>query len=63
MAEIEIGIINRQCLGKYTATQEEMEQKVSAWCSQRNDKKSTVNWQFTTADARIKLKSLYPVIE
>ena len=63
MAEIEIGIMSRQCLGNYTATQEEMEQKVSAWCHQRNERKSTVNWQFKTEDARIKLKSLYPVIE
>ena len=63
MAEIEIGIMNRQCLGTYTPTKVEMEGKVTAWCRQRNESKSTVNWQFTTADARIKLKSLYPVIE
>lgn len=62
MAEIEIGIMKRQCLGKYTITKEEMEGKVAAWCKQRNEAKATVNWQFTTADARIKLMSLYPVI-
>ena len=63
MAEIEIGIMNRQCLGSYTSSKEEMEYKVSCWCQRRNAQKATVNWQFTTKDARIKLKSLYPVIE
>lgn len=63
MAEIEIGVMNRQCLGTYTSTKEELERKVASWCKQRNLAKSTVNWQFTTADARIKLKALYPVIE
>ena len=63
MAEIEIGIMNRQCLGSYTSSKEEMEHKVSCWCQKRTAQKATVNWQFTTKDARIKLKSLYPVIE
>lgn len=63
MAEIEIGIMNRQCLGTYTPAKVEMEGKVVAWCRQRNESKSTVNWQFTTANAHIKLKSHYPIIE
>lgn len=62
MAEIEIGVMNRQCLGNYTATLEDMVQKVQAWNTLRNASGATVNWQFTTADARIKLKSLYPVM-
>lgn len=63
MAEIEIGIMNRQCIGSYTSSKEEMEHKVSCWCQKRNAQKATVNWQFTTKDARIKPKSLYPAIE
>ena len=62
MAEIEIGILSRQCLSGYTPDKMEMERKVASWCEKRNAKKATVNWQFTTKEARIKLKSLYPVI-
>ena len=63
MAEIEIGIKNRQCLGSYISSKEEMEYKESCWCQKRNAQKATVNWQFTTKDARLKLKLLYPVME
>lgn len=62
MAEIEIGIMNRQCLKGYLSDIEITTTKANAWCTDRNDKGLSVNWQFTTADARIKLKSLYPVI-
>jgi hypothetical protein len=60
MAEIEIGVLSRQCLAKYIDTREKMEQEVATWETDRNEKQNTVNWQFTTADARIKLKKLYP---
>lgn len=63
MAEIEIGIMSRQCLAGYIPSRERMVSKVSAWLSDRNLKHSTVDWQFSTTDARIKLKSLYPVID
>lgn len=53
MAEIEIGIINRQYLG--TSTPSKMEGQIAAWCHQGNESKSIANWQFTTADTRIKL--------
>lgn len=55
MAEIEIGIKNRQCLGSYTSSKERMGDKVSCWCQKRNTQKVTINWQCTTKDARIKL--------
>lgn len=63
MAEVEIGIMSRQCLSEFLATKANIEASVSAWCSERNKKSCKVNWQFTTSDARIKLKKLYPVIE
>ena len=62
MAEIEIGVLSRQCLSKYIASKEKMVAEVAAWEQQRNEAKVTVDWQFTTTDARIKLKKLYPVI-
>ncbi len=62
MAEIEIGVLSRQCLSKYIESKERMIAEFAAWERQRNDVDATVDWQFTTADARIKLKKLYPVI-
>lgn len=62
MAEIEIGVLARQCLSEAMNNIETMRRKVSAWQCRRNATCSTVNWRFTTADARIKLKKLYPVI-
>ena len=63
MAEIEIGVMSRQCLKGYLSNIETASRKVSAWCEDRNRKNLSVNWQFTTSEARIKLKSLYPVIQ
>ena len=62
MAEIEIGVLSRQCLSQYIESKERMISEVGAWQQQRNYAEATVDWQFTTADARIKLKKLYPVI-
>jgi hypothetical protein len=62
MAEIEIGVLSRQCLSKYIKSKERMIAEIAAWEQQRNEADATVDWQFTTADARIKLKKLYPVI-
>jgi hypothetical protein len=62
MAEMEIGILSRQCLNRRIADIEVMRSEVAAWVAQRNREKSTVHWQFTTADARIKLQHLYPKI-
>jgi len=62
MAEIEIGVLSRQCLSKYIESKERMIAEVAAWEQQRNESDATVDWQFNTAEARIKLKRLYPVI-
>ena len=62
MAEIEIGVLSRQCLSQYIESKEQMISEVGAWQQQRKYAEATVDWQFTTADARIKLKKLYPVI-
>jgi len=62
MAEIEFSVISRQCLSGYIPDIETLERETSAWEIERNTKKATVEWRFTTDDARIKLKKLYPVI-
>lgn len=63
MAEIELAVLIRQCLQRRLATPELMRQEVAAWQQERNQAEVTINWRFTTADARIKLKKLYPSIE
>ena len=60
MAEIEFNVLNKQCLNRHIATTEIIKNEVEAWQSNRNNKNATINWQFTTKDARIKLKRLYP---
>jgi hypothetical protein len=62
MAEIELSVLSRQCLNRRLPDQPTLQHEIAAWESQRNDAASTVNWRFTTADARIKLKRLYPPI-
>jgi hypothetical protein len=62
MAELEIGVMSRQCLCRRIATIEKMAEEVQSWVAQRNKEKTTVHWHFTTADARIKLRHLYPHI-
>jgi uncharacterized small protein (DUF1192 family) len=60
MAEIELNVLGSQCLDRRIAEKELLTSEVAAWEVQRNQKASTVNWQFTTAHARIKLRKLYP---
>ena len=62
MAEIEIGVLSRQCLNRRIPDQETLKHEIAAWEKERNEKAACVDWRFTTADARIKLKSLYPSI-
>jgi len=62
MAEIEIGIMCRQALAKPLPDMESFRKQVKSWTLQRNIEGAKVNWQFTTKDARIKLKRLYPTI-
>lgn len=63
MAEIELGILQRQCLDRRLPDRETVATEVAAWQHDRNAAACRVNWQFTTADARIKLRRLYPIIE
>jgi hypothetical protein len=63
MAELEISVLSRQCLARRIPSMETMASEVKAWVTDRNQQKTTVKWQFTTADARIKLRHLYPKIE
>ena len=62
MVEIELSVLARQCLGQYFETRDELAAETQAWQKHRNAGANAVNWQFTTADARIKLKKLYPEI-
>ena len=60
MAEIELSVLKGQCLGRRIADMVTMQAEVSAWEKDRNNSARKIDWQFTTADARIKLKRLYP---
>ena len=62
MAEMELSVLSRQCLSRRIPDQETLKREVEAWVKNRNSKKSKVDWRFTTSDARIKLKRLYPTI-
>ena len=62
MAEIELSVLQRQSLNRRIPDQATLTAEVTAWEEHRNSAASTVNWRFTTADARIKLKRLYPTI-
>ena len=63
MAEIELSILGRQCLSRRIADTDDLRKEVVAWEALRDGSATTVNWQFTTEDARIKLRRLYPSIE
>jgi hypothetical protein len=60
MAEIELSVLSGQCLDRRIGSEEELKREVAAWQEKRNTQKIKVNWHFTTHDARIKLKRLYP---
>ncbi len=63
IAEIEMSVLSNQCLKERIPDIEFLKEQVSAWANDRNNKSKAVNWQFTTNDARIKLKKLYPDYE
>lgn len=60
IAECELSVLSRQCLNYRIATEEKLVHEVQAWTIDRNKHHATIDWQFTTEDARIKLKRLYP---
>jgi len=63
IAEIELGVLSRQCLDRRMESTAVVRQECSSWDRQRNAQQKGVDWRFTTADARIKLKRLYPQIK
>jgi transposase len=63
MAECELSVLERQCLDRRIADRETLSREATAWAERRNNAHVTVDWQFTTEEARIKLKRLYPVIK
>jgi hypothetical protein len=63
MAEIELGVMTRQCIGHRTPDCGLLAAQVRAWTAARNRRRRRVDWRFTTSDARVKLKRLYPSIE
>jgi hypothetical protein len=62
MAEIELNVLMGQCLKRRIDNMSTIREEVDAWQQDRNNKKAKINWQFTTRDARIKLKRLYPTL-
>ena len=62
MAEIELHVLNGQCLSRHISTMKKVKEEVSAWQKHRSNKDSKINWQFTNKQARIRLKKLYPSI-
>ncbi len=60
MAEIELSVLGRQCLARRIAKRETLVEQIGTWEKKRNESSTKAIWQFTTADARIKLKRLYP---
>jgi hypothetical protein len=63
MAEIELSVLAGQCLDRRIESREELEREVAAWEEERNERQVGVKWRFTTADARIKLRHLYPAVQ
>ncbi|HJX16140.1 MAG TPA: IS630 family transposase, partial [Candidatus Deferrimicrobiaceae bacterium] len=63
MAEIELNVLIKQCLDRRIDNMIEMQDEVEAWQKRRDNMHSTINWQFRSEDARIKLKRLYPTLD
>ena len=63
MAESELGVLASQCLDRRIPDKETLTKEIAAWQDERNTNHTKANWRFTTADARIKLKHLYPQFE
>jgi transposase len=62
IAECELSVLSRQVLGRRYATKEALSHQIRVWTDNRNYQQKDVDWQFTSADARIKLKRLYPTV-
>ena len=62
LAESELAVLSNQCLDRRIPDPAMLEREVAAWVKRRNTHNAKADWRFTTADARIKLKNLYPVL-
>ena len=62
LAEIELSVLARQCLSERMNDKDTLQKQVAAWQARRNASAVTIDWRFTTDDARVKLKKLYPTI-
>ena len=62
MAEIELSVLSRQCIHDYFENAEQLAERIGVWEQKRNEEQTSIDWRFTTADARIKLRKLYPSI-
>jgi len=60
MAEIELSVLSRQCLARRIEDEQTLKQEVAAYEGERNESKAAIDWRFTTQDARIKLRHIYP---
>lgn len=63
MAELELSVLQRQCLRQRLPNRAAMEREVMAWATRRNTGIKRIDWQFTASDARLKLRRLYPAFE
>lgn len=63
MAEMELSILSRQCINRRFDSSDEMSKAIDAWQKLRNEKALGATWRFTTSDARVKLKRLYPMAD
>jgi hypothetical protein len=63
IAEIELSVLTRQCLDRRISTIQSLNHELAAWEACRNETQKSVDWQFTTGTARVKLKRLYPQIK
>jgi hypothetical protein len=63
LAEVELSVLTRQCLDRRIPDIDTLRRETQTWQTQRNDRQKGIDWQFTTPDARIKLKRLYPQVQ
>lgn len=63
MAECELSVLEKQCIGERIGDERTLRDRVRIWDTDRNNRSKTIDWQFQTADARIKLRRLYPQIQ
>ncbi len=63
MAEIELNVMGRQCLNRHIDSLDKVRTAIAGWQRHRDNRKAKIRWQFTTPDARVKLRRLYPTLD